>query len=108
MTSNIYKTEKIRIKGLTFGSLLTLNCVCFSGFLAIVFLLTIVVNIFMPSSIVSTPDGIEASGFPAIGLSIVLYPFFVLGLSINMSLFMYIGQKIFTKFRDFEIKVIRK
>lgn len=100
------KTQSIQTKGLTFGSLFKLNCVCFAGVLAIIFLFIIVVNIFMPSSMSSTPNGIEVTGFPAIGTAIVLYPFFVIGFSLNLSIFMFIGQKIFAKFRAFEIKII--
>ena len=100
------KTKKINTKGLTFGSLFKLNTLCFSALFAVIFTLAIIVNLFMPSSVSPTAEGLELTGFPAIGMLIVFYPVFVLGFSLNISIFLIIGQKIYTKFKDIELSYV--
>ena len=98
--------QTISTKGLTFGSLFKLNTTCFAPILAVIFILVGVVNIFIPSSITPTTDGMEMTGLPAIGMLVVFYPIFVLGFSLNSTIFMKIGLAIYTKFKPIKLSFI--
>ena len=100
------KTERINTRGLTFGALFKLNILCFPALFAVIFILFIIPNFFMPSSVSPTTDGFKFTGLSAIGMLIVSYPVFVFGFSLALSVFMLIGQKIYTKFKDIELTYI--
>ena len=93
-------TTTIQTKGLTFASLFKLNVICLSIPLGIFFILACIANIFIPYNVTTTAEGFKVTGAPGIGLIILSYPIFVLGFATFLSIFMYIGLRLYTRCKD--------
>lgn len=102
----VLNIHTLKTRGLTFSSLLKLNACCIAPVFAIIFILAAIANIFMEPSVSSTGHGLEITGWPAVGMLIVVYPIFVFGFSLCLSIFMKLGQFIYTKFKSINLSFI--